>query len=82
MVQKCYEAGRRLYVLKLDVFRAFDCMKHQAIHDSLLEFGAPKKLIHAVLQELSESKFLVFYQGLQWSWPDLKFPERGTARRH
>jgi hypothetical protein len=52
-------------------------MKHQAIHDSLLEFGAPKKLIHAVLQELSESKFLVSYQGLQWSWPDFKFQKGG-----
>ncbi len=79
LVQKGHESGSRMYVLTLDVFRAFDCMKYQAIHDSLLELGAPKKLIHAVLQELSESKVLVSYQGFKLCWPNFKFEKGGTA---
>ena len=52
-------------------------MRHQCIFDSLLEFGAPRRLVHAVLQELTGSQFQVSFQGLRWDWSDFRFEKGG-----
>jgi hypothetical protein len=41
--------NNNIVIVQADIRRAFDSMRHEVIHQSLEEFGAPARLIHAFL---------------------------------
>jgi hypothetical protein len=62
-LQKSSQWGIDLYVLKLDVFRAFDAMRHDTILGSLIDCQCPVKLQHAVMCELAHGTISLKFQG-------------------
>jgi hypothetical protein len=65
-VQKAACWGTDLYILKADVFRAFDSMAHSAILESMVESKVPVRLQHATLQELAHCTVSLLFQGNEW----------------
>ena len=51
-----------IVIVQADIRKAFDSMRHEVIHQSLEEFGAPARLIHAFLQEPTETDIYLHLQ--------------------
>jgi hypothetical protein len=74
-LQKSSQWGIDLFVLKLDVFKAFDTMRHDTILESLIDCQCPVKLQHAVMCELAHGTIALKFQGE--SWDGLRYSRGG-----
>ena len=57
--QKCRKAGISLFVANGDASQAFDSMKQNYLHESLLERGCPNNLAAALVRENIEAELIV-----------------------
>jgi hypothetical protein len=67
LAQKSSCWGKPCYILKADVFRAFDSMEHEQIANALDYEHCNPRLTHALLRELSASILDLQYQGYEWT---------------
>jgi hypothetical protein len=66
LARKSFEWGYPLYVLKADISRAFDNIRHAPLEGALGRLGVPAKLQHCVFQEL-DCHLNFSCQGTSWA---------------
>jgi hypothetical protein len=66
LARKSLEWGCPVYVLKADISRAFDNIRHAPLEGALSRLGVPAKLQHCIFQEL-ECHLNFSCQGAAWS---------------
>ena len=65
-VQKSVRWEVPLYIMKLDVHRAFDALRHGVIHDALINCQCTVRLQLALLRELAHCDITLKFQGVVW----------------
>eukprot|EP00971_Amphidinium_carterae_P207852 4124619-Amphidinium_carterae.1 len=77
--QKCYDRGIPLYILKLDLSSAYDCVLQQLLLHALSQGGAPQYLV-TVVEMLITGRKVHFACG-PWDTTEIHLP-RGLAQGH
>lgn len=49
ILEKCWRAGKRVYVASLNIEKAFDNVEYQAVIDCLLRYSVPHCLINIII---------------------------------
>ena len=66
ILMKTSEWGLSVFVLKLDVFRAFDSMYHEHIETALLASGVNPRIVHSIMRELSFGEADLIFGDQTW----------------
>jgi len=66
VMQKSTRWGISLYIMRLDIHRAFDALRHSVIHDALIACECPSRLQFALLRDLSHCDISLNFQGTTW----------------